>query len=81
SSKRLSDDKMLILLRAIKSRNLEKNQAFILDSITLGFEFVNYDDYSMNDKELDTIEVIQEILNENKAGISKRELIKKVLER
>lgn len=80
SSKRLSDDKMLILLRAIKSRNLEKNQAFILDSITLGFEFVNYDDYSMNDKELDTIEVIQEILNENKAGISKRELIKKVLE-
>ncbi|MCR8699674.1 AAA family ATPase [Campylobacter ureolyticus] len=81
SSKRLSDDKMLILLRAIKSRNLEKNQAFILDSITLGFEFVDYDDYAMNDKQLDTIEVIQEILNENKAGISKRELIKKVLER
>lgn len=81
SSKRLSDDKMLILLEARKSRNLEKNQAFILDTITFNLEFVDYDDYSLSDKELDTIEVIQEILNENKAGISKRELIKKVLER
>lgn len=81
SSKKLSDDKMLILLKAIKSRNQEKNQAFILDTITFNIEFVDYDDYAMNDKELDTIEVIQEILNENKAGISKRELIKKVLER
>ncbi|MCZ6156860.1 AAA family ATPase [Campylobacter ureolyticus] len=81
SSKKLSDDKMLILLKAIKSRNLEKNQAFILDTMTFNLEFVDYDDYSLSDKELDTIEVIQEILNENKAGISKRELIKKVLER
>lgn len=81
SSKKLSDDKMLILLKAIKSRNQEKNQAFILDTITFNIEFVDYDDYSLSDKELDTIEVIQEILNENKAGISKRELIKKVLER
>ena len=81
SSKKLSDDKMLILLKAIKSRNLEKNQAFILDTMTFNLEFVDYDDYAMSDKELDTIEVIQEILNENKAGISKRELIKKVVER
>lgn len=81
SAKKISDDKMLILLTARKSRNLEKNQAFILDNTTLNLEFVDYDDYSMSDKELDTIEVIQEILNENKAGISKRELIKKVVER
>lgn len=81
SSKKISDDKMLILLEAKKSRNLEKNQAFILDTMTFNLEFVDYDDYSMSDKELDTIEVIQEILNENKAGISKRELVKKVVER
>lgn len=81
SSKKISDDKMLILLTARKSRNLEKNQAFILDNTTFSLEFVDYDDYAMSDKELDTIEVIQEILNENKAGISKRELIKKVVER
>ncbi|EPH08075.1 hypothetical protein HMPREF9309_01330 [Campylobacter ureolyticus ACS-301-V-Sch3b] len=81
SSKKLSDDKMLILLKAIKSRNLEKNQAFILDTMTFNLEFVDYDDYSMSDKELDTIEVIQEILNENRAGISKRNLIEKILER
>lgn len=81
SSKKLSDDKTLILLTARKSRNLEKNQAFILDNITFNLEFVDYDDYALSDKELDTIEVIQEILNENKTGISKRNLIEKVLER
>lgn len=81
SAKKISDDKMLILLTARKSRNLEKNQAFILDNTTLNLEFVDYDDYSMSDKELDTIEVIQEILNENRAGISKRNLIEKILER
>lgn len=81
SSKKLSDDKMLILLKAIKSRNQERNQAFILDNTTFNLEFVDYDDCSMSDKELDTIEVIQEILNENKAGISKRNLIEKTLER
>ena len=52
SSKKLSDDKMLILLKAIKSRNLEKNQAFILDNTTLSLEFVNYDDYIVGRKKI-----------------------------
>lgn len=81
SSKKLSDNKMLILLRAIKSRNQEKNQAFILDNTTLSFEFVDYDDYSMNDKELETIDLVKEALEDNQDGLTENQLIKAVREK
>ncbi len=81
SSKKISDDKMLILLTARKSRNLEKNQAFILDNTTLNLEFVDYDDYSMSDKELDTIDTIKEVLEDNKNGLTENQLIKAVREK
>lgn len=81
SSKKLSDDKMLILLKAIKSRNQEKNQAFILDTMTFNLEFVDYDDYSMSDKELETIDTIKEVLEDNQNGLTENQLIKAVREK
>lgn len=81
SSKKLSDDKMLILLKAIKSRNLEKNQAFILDNTTFNLEFVDYDDYAMSDKELETIDTIKEVLEDNQNGLTENQLIKAVREK
>ncbi|MCZ6133667.1 AAA family ATPase [Campylobacter ureolyticus] len=81
SAKKISDDKMLILLTARKSRNLEKNQAFILDTMTFNLEFVDYDDYSMSDKELDTIDTIKEVLEDNKNGLTENQLIKAVREK
>ncbi|QIX86600.1 AAA family ATPase [Campylobacter ureolyticus] len=81
SSKKLSDDKMLILLEARKSRNLEKNQAFILDTMTFNLEFVDYDDYSMNDKELETIDLVKEVLEDNQDGLTENQLIKAIREK
>lgn len=81
SSKKLSDDKMLILLKAIKSRNQEKNQAFILDTITFNIEFVDYDDYAMNDKQLETIDLVKEVLEDNQDGLTENQLIKAVREK
>ncbi|EDP1889256.1 hypothetical protein FVL73_02260, partial [Campylobacter jejuni] len=73
-----ADEEFVILLEPQKRRFATKSQAFKINTLNLEFEFVDYLEFAENHKTQITLNLVKEILNENKNGICQQDLASKI---